>query len=160
MPETAGQEPRPSALAPLPGGIETRETLTPTTTSSPASRGDETAASGGKPRRTVSFASGRPQRTESMKAVKQSSLDHEITRQLTAEREDDKGVHGRKKQLGLTRSSSTSLDLPACTVWVGNLPHEVATDAQVSALFSGHFGAVQTVCIPASLVACNARPPR
>ena len=50
------------------------------------------------------------QRTESMKAVKQSSLDHEITRHQTAEREDDKGVHGRKKQLGLTRSSSTSLD--------------------------------------------------
>lgn len=57
-------------------------------------------------------------------------------------------IREKKKQFShLHHSSSAALDLPACTVWVGNVPQGIATSARMKKLFEQNYGEVQTVTV-------------
>jgi hypothetical protein len=52
-----------------------------------------------------------------------------------------------RKSLGLHHSNSNTLALPPCTVWIGNLPREVASNSKLKGFIEQKFGDVETVTV-------------
>lgn len=59
----------------------------------------------------------------------------------------DSFLQNKKKALGLHHRPSNSLQLPPCTVWVGNLPHGIASNKQLKGLFEQKYGEVDAVTV-------------
>lgn len=53
----------------------------------------------------------------------------------------------KRKLTGLHHSNSGSMVLPPCTVWVGNVPSEIASNSKLKGLFEHKFGEVETVTV-------------
>ena len=53
----------------------------------------------------------------------------------------------KRKLIGLHHNNSNSMMLPPCTVWVGNVPGEIASNSQLKGFFEHKFGQVETVTV-------------